>query len=73
MKRGVREMGEEEPGRRKRSRMPDSESQWVEMPEERGEEEELRWVTSIQVSEAVRWKTPTEDLEEWPWRRGTAP
>ena len=69
MKRALGEEGE--PGRRKRSRIPDSEIQWVEIPEEVGEEDGGEM--SIQVSEEVRWKIAEEEVGEWAWRRGTEP
>lgn len=58
-----------DPGRRKRSRIPDSEIQWVEIPSE----EEVGGEISIQVSEEERWKMAEEEEGECAWRRGTEP
>ena len=55
------------PGRRKVSKIPDSEIQWVSV------DFSLAWDTSIQVSEPERWKTATVESVEWACMSGMEP
>ena len=55
------------PGRRKTSRIPDSEIQWVSVDFCVG------WATSIQVSDATATKTATVESVECAWIKGIAP